>query len=1197
MRERGRDAVRARLGEWSGAPAGPTILYWVGHGWSDDASAALADARSPTGVGEEGLTPAALARWITTWEACCPDEPWLVVVVDACRSARFVELLAGELDRLGGRRRIALVGTSGRGAATLGRFTDSLDATLRHTFAADAEIAATRLCDELDRTIPGGARRFLNIHDDAVLRRATPVPEYAGSLDLRAVLTAVLTTLSIDERRHFVSKAQGGELRADQDSLGEVGWYFTGREQERQKILDWLVESSGMLVVTGRAGSGKSALLGDVLVRSRSQLARVLLDHGLLDPIDAAPPAAFDCTLQLTGLAATEVIARISEDLGVAAPEQLQPLTAQLDHLTDRVRARTPPPRLMVDALDEAVDPLRVAAVLRRLGAVAGIRLIVGTRLSTREGPDRSHPADTDLLDALAASRQVVIERDPDAIARYVTRRLTAALPGHAGNGPAVARAAASIRDAGQEILYARLAVYELLAQPDLLAAASPVAELLGPDHRSIFAAAVARLDSKNPAYRPLLVGLALAQGRGAPIRDGVWTAVAAAANGVTVTDDDVIALLGDGAPYLALDSDHGQTVYRLAHRTFAEHLTVDGELTRSRHQAITRRVVAELETRPNPYWVRYTSSDAAGGGLPAWKELDATPRAVDVLDPDAVARDAMRSLFGLGVVPPHIAGVVSAAHELRAAGPADRIAIRQVTAYCAGILRPDPGQDSDSAQIVNWASVRKRQLHAILTGHTGRVSAIAAIPLAGGGTLLATGSDDTSVRLWDPATGTAVGSPLTGHTAEVYAVTAVPLADEQTLLATGSRDGSVRLWDPVSGAPAGDPMTGHAHGVSAVAALRLPDGRNLLASGGEDGSVLLWDPQTCTAVGDPWTGQFSRVSALVPVLLPRGRVRLAVGRANGSVRLWDPATGRSARRSMTGHPGGVSALTVMTPSAGRTVLVAAASRGRVTLWNPITCTVARPLMGGHAWVTALAAVPQPDGRILLAAGNADGSVDLLDSSTGAVVGSRLTGHAGGVEAVAAVPLSDGRTLLATGGWDTSLRLWDPATSAAADRPVAGRIVSPTRVAAVPRPFGQTLLAAGNADRRARGPVWLLDASTGLPQGEEMTGHADGVAAMSGVLQADERSLLVTVGRAGAVKLWNPATRARIEGRRRRVVTAYHLWRRGDTREVSAATAVPLPDGRTILPPRAATDLCGCGTQSPGPRSATSRTTAPERRS
>ena len=57
-------------------------------------------------------------------------------------------------------------------------------------------------------------------------------------------------------------------------------------------------------------------------------------------------------------------------------------------------------------------------------------------------------------------------------------------------------------------------------------------------------------------------------------------------------------------------------------------------------------------------------------------------------------------------------------------------------------------------------------------------------------------------------------------------------------LLASGTRDGTVRLWDPATGEHRRT-LTGHTARVTGVAF--SPDGR-LLASGGADGTVRLWD-------------------------------------------------------------------------------------------------------------------------------------------------------------------------------------------------------------------------------------------------------------------------------------------------------------------------------------------------------------------
>jgi hypothetical protein len=136
------------------------------------------------------------------------------------------------------------------------------------------------------------------------------------------------------------------------------------------------------------------------------------------------------------------------------------------------------------------------------------------------------------------------------------------------------------------------------------------------------------------------------------------------------------------------------------------------------------------------------------------------------------------------------------------------------------------------------------------LTGHTAAVRTLAAVTVPDGRTLLATGSADATVRLWDPTTGAQVGEPLTGHTGAVAALATVILPDGRTLLATASRDDTVRVWDPTTGAQVGHPLTGHTDTVTAIATITLPDGRTLLATGSDDHTVRLWDPVAYEPVG-----------------------------------------------------------------------------------------------------------------------------------------------------------------------------------------------------------------------------------------------------------------------------------------------------------------------------------------------------------
>jgi WD40 repeat protein len=268
-----------------------------------------------------------------------------------------------------------------------------------------------------------------------------------------------------------------------------------------------------------------------------------------------------------------------------------------------------------------------------------------------------------------------------------------------------------------------------------------------------------------------------------------------------------------------------------------------------------------------------------------AWHLL--SEEVLDELDSEALVADVMRAGFGSTLLPPEVAAVLGTCDRLAGTrDPARRRAIRRTgLAWSSGPSTTGAGAAPWS---IVWLRVPRRPVHVVLGGHTGAVGAVAAVPLPDGRLLLATGSADATVRLWDPITGSPVGEPLTGHTSRVDAVAVVRLADGRTLLATGSSDATVRLWDPATGSPVGDPLTGHTSGVIAVAAVPLPDGRTLLGTGSTDTTVRLWDLTTGSPVGGPLTGHAGAVEAVAAVQLPDGRTLLATGSTDTTVRLWD---------------------------------------------------------------------------------------------------------------------------------------------------------------------------------------------------------------------------------------------------------------------------------------------------------------------
>jgi WD40 repeat protein/3',5'-cyclic AMP phosphodiesterase CpdA len=375
-----------------------------------------------------------------------------------------------------------------------------------------------------------------------------------------------------------------------------------------------------------------------------------------------------------------------------------------------------------------------------------------------------------------------------------------------------------------------------------------------------------------------------------------------------------------------------------------------------------------------------------------------------------------------------------------------------------------------------------------VLSGHTRGVNAVAFSP---DGTLIATGSDDRTARIWDASTG-APRTTLTGHT---DAVRAVAFSPDGTVIATGSADRTARIWDAATGGALATLTGSGGGGVRAVAF--SPDG-TLIATGSDHRTAWIWDAST----GAPRASLSGHTDAVRAVAFSPDGTLIVTGSDDGTGRIWDSATG-GARATLTGHTDAVGAVAF---SPDGTVIATGSADGIARTWDSATGAARTTLTGGIGGVRAVAF--SPDGA-LIATGSDDGTGRIWDSATGAARVT-LTGHTDVVRAVAFSP--DG-ALIVTGSDDGSARVWDSATGAA-------RATTDGRIAVYAVAFSPdgTLIATGSADGIAR--TW--DSATGAAR-TTFIGDIDAVRAVA----FSPGGALIAAGSAdGIARTWDSATGA-----------------------------------------------------------------------
>jgi WD40 repeat protein/DNA-binding SARP family transcriptional activator len=298
-------------------------------------------------------------------------------------------------------------------------------------------------------------------------------------------------------------------------------------------------------------------------------------------------------------------------------------------------------------------------------------------------------------------------------------------------------------------------------------------------------------------------------------------------------------------------------------------------------------------------------------------------------------------------------------------------------------------------------------QPRGFIKGHTNFVWSVVFSP---DGRLLVTSSDDQLICVWDVARAEALGPDdslytLRGHASGVWPVIFGP---DGNLLASSGQDQTIRLWD-LHTRQTTQILTGHSGGIRSLAF--SPDGC-LLVSGGQDQTVCLWNIESGQAI-KTLSGHTATIWSVA--VSPDGQT-VASGSQDQTVRLWHIATGQI--RHIFEHPQAV--LSVTFNSDGQT-LASSGNDYTIRLWDLNTGRI-RHLLSGH--INPVRAIAfSPDGK-LLASGSDDQTIRLWDVDTGQTL-QTWQGYRQGIFAVTFNP--DGR-LLGSGGDGPLVRLWDANT-------------------------------------------------------------------------------------------------------------------------------------------------------------------------
>jgi WD40 repeat protein len=1052
--------LRTRLSDWiRTAQLGPEdrlVIYHSGHGesgWDGRHYLLCRDFAHDNYLGRalasedigRMLAGSALARLLVIIDACYAGE----ALGDLAALQRAIETSRREADVEGAG--LYLVAASRRKeVAHEGAFSRLLvEAVHAERFGASNQryLDVGAVLGSINRALrdehPGqhGRMNALGVEDDRC--PLLPNPRYEPLLPDGLDIAATRRLLSErDLLAHWGPRSRGVELES------EAGDYFQGRAEALRALSSWLAGDTGTIrIVTGRPGSGKSALLARLAVLSDAE-------HRKRVDITGNAPAvgAIDIAVHARGKTSSDVTAELAAAL-VCEPA--------LPAVVAAAGRRSRRPVVLVDALDEASDPpALVRDVLRELLDERCARLLVGTR--------------PHLLSTLAAPEDAIIDLDaeawfePEDVEGYAARIL--------GDRPELAAAVA--RRAGRTFLIAGL-VARSLRDRDAPADLATLPETVG----EAFEGWLAAFGPDERRVRDLLRALALAEGAGLPW-EGVWPVAAQALSGRLYGDEDVEWLLDHAGAFILMSSEQGRTVYRLFHEALAEHLRPAEPEPAQRALAGALARDRDWSAAP-PYLRTHLATHAAAGGT--LSELLDDPTYLAVADPPRLLR-ALRA-----AADPESAAVRRAyrrvAHGLPGAPFLERLSYLELGCRQTGadaLADRIAGAYPNRPWSVPWAHWTAGSGRILAGRHKGDVDRLAVTSLEDRPVIVSAGTDGT-LRIWELVDGTPIG-PISAHGSAISALAVRQLPDRTIAVTSGYR--TAKIWNLNAGTAEGEISLEELTTDVSVASV---GGRLLLASCDDKRQVRVVDPASGSVVMQRVENRLGDLRSIV-IGWSGARPVVAVGGDTGALLL--DLDGQPAAPLL---PSGSTYAIDVSSDADRSTVICGGSSG-ASIWDlrDGSCLHRQELSLGAAAV----ALARYRGRACLVCGTNGGEMSATDIVSGDVLARGDSGVYDQVGAVAAGSVAN-RLILVSAGSDGAIQVWDGADDDAGERRGAGH-TDWVRGVRTTDADGRPLVISCSDDRTVR--AWDLE--DGSPVGRPFVGHEDWVRAIVDIRVGDETQIL-----------------------------------------------------------------------------------------